>query len=146
MGFEYKNVLIAVDGSDLSKKAFDRAVHIANRDNARLVLTHIIDTKHDSAIKPYLDVDQIAENSKKEAVELLNNFEDKANKSNFSNIKKVIKVGSPRRIILEEIIPDEKIDLVILGATGVSAIERILIGSVSEGVFRYSPCDVLVVR
>lgn len=146
MGFEYKNVLIAVDGSKLSKQAFDRAVHIAKRDDARLILAHIIDTKYDSAIRPYLDLDEISENLKKEAVKMLNEFENTAQKENYSDIKKIIKVGSPKGIILEEIIPEENIDLVILGATGISAIERIFIGSVSEGVFRYSTCDVLVVR
>ena len=37
-------------------------------------------------------------------------------------------------------------DLVILGAQGMNAIERFLLGSVSARVARYAPCPVLVVR
>jgi nucleotide-binding universal stress UspA family protein len=37
-------------------------------------------------------------------------------------------------------------DLVVLGAQGMNAIERFLLGSVSARVARYAPCPVLVVR
>ncbi|WP_143464497.1 universal stress protein, partial [Lactobacillus taiwanensis] len=38
------------------------------------------------------------------------------------------------------------IDLIILGATGLNAVERLLIGSITEYVTRTAACDVLVVR
>ncbi|MBO8441671.1 MAG: universal stress protein, partial [Firmicutes bacterium] len=38
------------------------------------------------------------------------------------------------------------IDLIMIGATGLNAVERILIGSVTEYVTRTAQCDVLVVR
>ena len=34
----------------------------------------------------------------------------------------------------------------MIGATGLNAVERLLIGSVTEFVTRNAPCDVLVVR
>ena len=37
-------------------------------------------------------------------------------------------------------------DLIMIGATGLNAVERILIGSVTEYVTRTAICDVLVVR
>ena len=33
-----------------------------------------------------------------------------------------------------------------MGATGLSAVERLFIGSVSESVIRHAVCDVLIVR
>lgn len=36
MGESYKNILVAVDGSDQSEKAFQEAVKIAKRNNAAL--------------------------------------------------------------------------------------------------------------
>ncbi|MEL5941041.1 universal stress protein, partial [Tetragenococcus halophilus] len=38
------------------------------------------------------------------------------------------------------------VDLIILGATGLNAVERLFIGSVSEYVTRNASCDVLIVR
>ena len=37
-------------------------------------------------------------------------------------------------------------DLIICGATGLNAVERFLIGSVSENIVRSAKCDVLVIR
>ncbi len=45
-----------------------------------------------------------------------------------------------------EFIKDHKNDLVMMGATGMSAMERVLTGSVTDFVTRNAPCDVLVVR
>ena len=58
----------------------------------------------------------------------------------------------PLNLVLREIkIPKEiaknnNCDLIICGATGMSAVERFLMGSVSEHITRYAPCDVLIVR
>ena len=54
--------------------------------------------------------------------------------------------GSPKPIIAKEIPDDNDIDLILLGATGLNAVERLFIGSVSEYVIRNANCDVLVVR
>jgi nucleotide-binding universal stress UspA family protein len=37
-------------------------------------------------------------------------------------------------------------DLVVVGSHGRTGLARFLLGSVSEGVARYSPCSVLIVR
>ena len=41
---EYKNILVAVDGSKQSKKAFDEAINIAKRNRGKLTLATVIDT------------------------------------------------------------------------------------------------------
>ena len=41
---------------------------------------------------------------------------------------------------------EEEISLIVLGATGLSYIERIFIGSVADYIIKNAPCDVLVVR
>ena len=52
------------------------------------------------------------------------------------------------RVGLKSIIDWEnnQIDLIMLGATGLNAVERLFIGSVSEYVIRNANCDVLIVR
>jgi len=57
-----------------------------------------------------------------------------------------MEVGSPRTMI-SSIIPErENIDLIIMGARGLNAVERIFIGSVSDFVIRRAICDVLIVK
>ena len=37
-------------------------------------------------------------------------------------------------------------DLIMSGTSGLNAVERFIVGSVSEAIVRHAPCDVLVVR
>ena len=62
------------------------------------------------------------------------------------NVKTILRFGSPKVEIAKNIPKEHHIDLILLGATGLNAVERILIGSVSEYVVRNAPCDVLIVR
>lgn len=40
----------------------------------------------------------------------------------------------------------EKIDLIVMGATGLNAVERVLVGSTTSYVVTHAPCNVLVVK
>ena len=54
--------------------------------------------------------------------------------------------GSPKNRITKEVASIVEADLIICGATGLNAVERFLLGSVSEAIVRSSKCDVLVMR
>ncbi|WP_229248311.1 universal stress protein [Desulfosporosinus shakirovi] len=41
----YNNILVGVDGSKESENAFDKAVAIAKRNEAKLFMTHIVDVR-----------------------------------------------------------------------------------------------------
>ena len=43
MSHHYERILIAIDGSYESELAFEKGVNIALRNNAELLLTHVID-------------------------------------------------------------------------------------------------------
>ena len=45
MELDYKTILVAVDGSNDAERAFRKAVQIARRNQAKLFLAHIIDTR-----------------------------------------------------------------------------------------------------
>ena len=144
MSFEYNNVLIAVDGSKTAEKALDKAIQVAKNNHADLILTNVIDTTTFSMIEPYDS--SIYERSQKAAHEMLADYETKIKAAGFPSGKKIVKMGSPKSMITKEIIPEENIDLIVVGATGLGAVERILMGSVSEFIIRHATCDVLVTR
>ncbi len=63
----------------------------------------------------------------------------------FQSAKPLVAEGHPAEQLLR-IINDERISLVVVGAQGMNAIERLVIGSTAERVIRHAPCSVLMVR
>ena len=44
MSLKYKNVLVGIDGSSEAEWALKKAIDVAKRNDATLVITHVIDT------------------------------------------------------------------------------------------------------
>ena len=117
---------------------------IAKRNSAKLLVAHVIDTRTFATVEAY---DQtIAERANEFATELMEKYKKVAIDSGVNEVQYVIEYGSPKVRIPKDIAKNHRVDLIICGATGLNAIERFFIGSVSEHITRYAPCDVLVVR
>jgi len=144
MGLKYKNILVAVDGSKEAEWAFKKGIEIAKRHDAALLLTHVIDTRTFAMVEAYDRT--IAEKADKLATELLENYQSIARKAGVEKVDYEIEFGSPKIRIPKDIAKKHQVDLIICGATGMNAVERFFIGSVSEHITRYANCDVLVVR
>ncbi len=140
----YKNIVVAIDGSQASLRAFKKALMVCKRNNANLVIAHVVDTKTISTAETY---DQTMINrSETYATQLLDDYKQQAEAAGLTNVKTHIDYGSPKVRIPKHVAKAFKADLIICGATGLNAVERFLIGSVSENIVRYAPCDVLVIR
>jgi nucleotide-binding universal stress UspA family protein len=144
MELEYKNILVAIDGSHEAKWAFEKAVKIAKDNNAKLLLVHIIEEIGLGSFESYeLIITKRVESS---IFEMLESYRTNAVNAGVSEVEYLIEYGSPKNIIPMGIAKQNNCDLIICGATGVNAVERFFIGSVSENIARYAPCDVLIVR
>lgn len=139
----YNNIVVAVDGSEEAKFAFEKAVEVAKRNEAKLHLVNIIDTRSFAAIEAYDR--SIQERAKEFAEEKLAEYKAAAEKAGVV-AESVIEYGSPKTMITREISKKTEADLIVCGATGLNAVERFLIGSVSANIVRSAKCDVLVVR
>lgn len=141
---EYKNIVVAVDGSKAAEKAFSNSLDIAKRNSARLILAHVVDSRNFSTAEAYDR--SLSERAETYAKELLDDYVEQAEKAGLTDIVRCIEYGSPKVKIAKEIANNFGADLIICGATGMNAVERFLIGSVSESITRYASCDVLVTR
>lgn len=144
MVLTYKNILVALDGSKEAEWAFKKSIEMAKRNNAKLILVHIVDTRTFATLEAY-DV-SFAERADRFAGELMESYKLQAEEAGILNVTIDIDYGSPKLKIPKEIAKNYHADLIICGATGLNMVERFLIGSVSESITRYAPCDVLVVR
>jgi nucleotide-binding universal stress UspA family protein len=144
MTFEYKDIVVAVDGSETAEGAFKKAIDIANRNEAKLILSHVVDTRAFATVEAYDR--SLAIRAEQYASDLLKDYKEKAENAGVKNVIIDIEYGSPKVKIAKDVAPKHNADLIICGATGLNAMERFFIGSVSEHITRYANCDVLVVR
>lgn len=141
---QYQQILVAVDGSSKAELAFQKAVSIAKRNDANLLLVHVIDTRAFQDVNSFDSM--LAEQATDLAKQSLADYKKEAESNGVEKVETTIEYGSPKLIIAKQIPQDKKVDLVVLGATGLNAVERLFIGSVSEYVTRNASCDVLIVR
>ena len=144
MGLKYKNILVAIDGSKEADWALRKGIEIAKRNDAALLLVHVIDTRSFALIESYDTV--IGDRAEKLAKDMLDNYQKQAVDSGVKEVQYEIEFGSPKVRIPRDVAKKHNVDLIICGATGMNVVERFFIGSVSEHITRYAPCDVLVVR
>ncbi|MEH7108189.1 MULTISPECIES: universal stress protein [Bacillaceae] len=144
MGLKYQNIMVAIDGSKEADWAFKKGIEVAKRNQAKLLLVHVIDTRSFALVEAYDTV--IGERAEKLAKEMLENYQKLALEAGLPEVQFEIDFGSPKVRIPRELAKKHDVDLIICGATGMNVVERFFIGSVSEHIVRYAPCDVLVVR
>ena len=146
---EYNRVMVAIDGSKMAELAFKKAVNIVKRNQGTLVITHIIDTRSVMLFpqyEPSVSQTNFLEQSSQAASRTVEAYKDWAEGNGVENVETLIRNGSPRIEIAHTLSEEHDIDLIVLGATGLSALERAFVGSVSQYVVQNASCDVLIVR
>lgn len=141
----YHDILVPMDGSKESEAALHRAITIAkaNGDNAKITLANVIDTRAIQNIAAFDNsmIDTVTEDARK----MLEGYKAQAEKAGVT-VDYRIDYGSPKALLAHDI-PDEiHADLIVIGATGLNAVERLVVGSVTSYVTRITKVDVLVVR
>lgn len=144
---KYKKILVAVDGSESSDKAFEEAMDTAKRNDSILEIVFVINLMdletfsfaYSRAIPNYL------EDERKLVETELTKKLDLAKENGIEDVKIFADIAEPKNRIVE-LAEEEKVDLVIMGATGKGAIKRALVGSTTSYVVNHAPCNVLVVK
>ncbi len=140
----YKKIIIAVDGSEISKKASGHAVELAKQNNGTIVAVHVIppiDVTDIETFKPGI----LIKGLKQEGEKILSEVKEAALKQGVE-VQTVIEEGIPFEKICE-IARDAGADLIVMGSHGRTGIGKVLIGSVTERVISKAKCcPVLVVK
>lgn len=138
----YSKILVAVDGSLPAEWAFENAVDIAKRNNAKLYIAYVIDETLtiSSSHLAHLSTHFLNRTEK-----LIDTYVQEAKKYGV-DATGIVRLGIPKIVLSEDLIEELDIDLIVCGSSGLSGIKRVLIGSISEGIVRYSPCDVIVIK
>ncbi len=147
--FPYKNVLVAVDYSELTDVIFKKLETISEDSDANITLFHVVErdmptligASQNAAISYSREWSSEEMKLKQDAEAAL---KEEAKKYNLGNVSFLAEVGVPRFSILFAA-KAKKMDLIIVGAHGVHGIKK-LIGSTAQSVLNNAECDVLAVR
>jgi nucleotide-binding universal stress UspA family protein len=132
------NIVVGYDGSEGAHRALLRAAELARNGTAVTVVSAVpLDVTSLGPQPP--EPSELVEHARQldEALQLLKGSSIKA--------RGVEAEGNPADVILEEARKVDA-DLVVVGTAGKNAVERFVLGSVSDKVVHRAPCDVLVVR
>ncbi len=135
-------ILVTTDFSEVSDRALDYAIALARRYDARIYLAHVITPDPFQFAEPQLA--QATYEKVRQAAE-----------EGITDILISGKLrGLPHEVLLEEgnvwptlerLIIEHEIDLVVAGTHGRGKVQKILIGSVAEEIFRQADTAVLTV-
>lgn len=136
-----KTILVAFDGSDQSRKAFEFALEIASKFRAKLIAVGVIRLP-EPAIS--VEIDALLDNGRSHYAEEFAALEKAAAKQGVLFESQVV-VGHPAEQIVRQA-EDLHADLIVMGRRGLTRATRWILGSVSERVLRYAHCPVTVVK
>lgn len=147
MNQEYQNILVPVDGSKQAERALNKAIAVAKRNNAHIDILNVIDTRAMAYNFAGMSDSSIAYQLVDKSKDYLDELHDNAKQNQgFDNIDIHIRLGNPKTVISFDFPRDHKNDLIMMGASGLTRLQRAMVGSVTSFVKRNAPVDVLVVR
>ena len=140
----FTNILVAIDGSDASRRAFARAVDEAKVWNAKLHAVYIVETGLFSSLPADNTVEIMYRVLEMEGESVLAKAKNEAAGKDVTLVTHMKQGHAGSEVLaLAEL---EKSDLIIVGSHGKSQTDRILIGSVSTFVVTRSRITTMVVR
>lgn len=139
----FKKILVAVDDSEDSIKAFRYAVHRALKDDLGLTIVSILE---ENVINVYQVLTKDFIHGKRE--DLTKHVEEYREQALAAGVKDVdvwVGAGIPGEEIVNHVIPEVKPDLLVIGAKAKKGITK-MFGSQAAYMAKNSPISVLVVR
>jgi nucleotide-binding universal stress UspA family protein len=138
----YKNILIAVDGSDCSKKAAKKGIELANQLSATVIILSVVDMTNaisSTSVNGVIDdtlIKAFQDEAKRAITEVVG-------KKPAANISTLTIEGIPQYEI-SNVARSKKADMIIMGTHGRTGLKHLFMGSVAEYVIRHSSIPVLV--
>ncbi|MFH1351316.1 MAG: universal stress protein [Pseudomonadota bacterium] len=143
----FNKVLYPTDFSGISKKALSFIKQLKESGTKEIVALHVIDIRTLEPFHRFLDEDKYKELEKKRRENVRDSLKavEKELKEVDFKVKGRIEIGIPFREILR-VEKEEDVSLVVIGSHGMSNLEEIFLGSVSEKVIRRCKKPVLVIK
>ena len=134
----FRNILVATDFSQPSRRALCDALVLAADNHARLSLIHVLHGSHkDAGPENPSTLDRNWNQARKRLQELV---------EEFGPVQKIDSTFVRRGPVAEQVrsvIEEQAIDLLVIGTHGRGGLQKLALGSVAEQLLRVVPCPVM---
>ena len=143
----YKTILCPLDFSTASIRALDYALSLAKEADARVILVHAIeDVLGDAASERlgHLSLSEYYAHLEADAVARLRAHVPDEVRVWARPVERVVRGRAHQEIL--KIVAEERVELVVMGVHGRSALDRLVFGSTTHRVIREAECPVLTLH
>lgn len=155
-----QTIMVAIDASEVSRKAFDKAITLAKALDARLVIAHVLGYRDAGSPQPpdnYINQDSIKldqmlyEKYEQERNAYVEHYEallkQKTQEAEESGVRaEYVQVHGAPGSSLCKMARTLEADLLIVGSHQRRGISELIMGNTSNYIMHHAPCSVLVVH
>lgn len=140
----FDRILIPVDGSDAAESAAERGFALADAHGAQVTVLSVVEPGPFGSVRLPGESSSAEEAFRDQAAEFVERVLGRAAGYEIE-VDGEIRTGVPVSEIVEYA-REIGADLVVMGSRGRRGIDRVMLGSVAEGVARHGDVDVLLVK
>ncbi len=141
-----RKILVAVDFSEDSKKTLKYAFDFFRGCGVEMHIVHVIyDPLPEGSYIPHRSVDEMEKSVTDLTMEELKKFISRKILNSDEKIEPAVLSGTPYAELIKYAKKHE-IELIVIGSQGMSRLEKMLLGNVTDKVVRKSPIPVMVYK
>ncbi|KRL53842.1 MULTISPECIES: universal stress protein [Furfurilactobacillus] len=143
---QYKNILAPVDGSKATEPVLEKAIEVAKRNDTHLDILNVLEVNQFSDSYGGAVSGDVIYRLVEDVQNRLESLKQQAEKAGVKDVDIHVRFGNPKPVISREFPHDHGSELIVMGTTGLNAVERLMVGSVTNYVSRNADVDVLIVK
>ena len=136
-----ENLVVGVDGSEVSMRAARQALEIARAFGARVTLLNVVNPIVLTGDAPWASLELLEKSELGRGQQLV----QEAHRALGADVDELVKLG-PTADTIVEVANSLQDAMIVVGSTGKGAVKRMLLGSVADRVVHLSAAPVLVMR
>jgi nucleotide-binding universal stress UspA family protein len=148
----FRKILYPTDFSEVAGRALEFVKQLQPAGANEVVVVHVLDQRELRNLSVFggvngkypINLDEEFQRLEKQHLEKVKNIVAELKRAGYK-AKGIVREGIPVREILQ-IADEEGVSIIVIGSTGKSNLEKIMLGSVSEGVVKQSRQPVLVIK
>ena len=146
-GVAVKKILAAIDRSKYKEKIIAYAIFLGKAWGAEVTAIHVIDPGRGVPGGRVKEKEkQREEEAERPAEDLLSEAELQAKKEGINLRKEIVEESDTVEKAIIDYAKKNNVDVIVIGTTGMSAVEEIFVGSVANYVIHHARCPVFAIR